>query len=101
MEKQLGILILLIMNWKINKRRNKMKNWWQIKIEEYNKRVKTGQYGEVLKEWIEDSGWMDGVKLNHYIVFDRKIAKHVFVNESGVFERYASGGAGNITIEDK
>jgi len=75
--------------------------WWQKKIQKYNEQVRAGLYGEVLKEWKEYSGWCDGVKLSNYIVFDGKIARHIYVNESGVFEQYASGGAGNITKKEE
>ena len=74
-------------------------NWWQKKIKEYNESVRAGLYGEVLKEWTEYSGWMDGVKLHHYIVYDRKIPVHIYVNESGVFKVGASGGGINISIK--
>ena len=60
--------------------------WWGKKIIENENRVEAGEFGEVLKTWKEFSGWMDGVKLTHYIVYNDKIPKKLYVNENGIHE---------------
>lgn len=72
--------------------------WWGKKIEENAEVVRSGKFGEVLKEYTKSSGWGDGVKTPRFVVFENGKARVLEVTESGVFEKCASGGSKNINL---
>jgi len=66
--------------------------WWGKKIVQHEKDVENGLYGEVLKKWTASSGWLDGVKLSHYIVLRENYTPiTIKVSESGAMQKLSVG----------
>lgn len=72
--------------------------WYFKKMHVEAVRVRSGLYGEVLKEWEDFDGCGDGFRVPYFVLLvkdshgEPEAAVIVKVNESGVFSKCKSGG---------
>lgn len=59
--------------------------WWGKKAESYATQVRKGKYGQVLSEWVSDTGWFDGVHFPCFAIERNGDKLIVQASESGIF----------------
>jgi hypothetical protein len=67
--------------------------WWTAKAEEYAQIIRSGEYGEIAREY-KASQYGD-----MFPAFDMKDGRRLSTNESGIWKELPSGGRTNISLE--